>query len=146
MLSIYDYTNSLLFSVCTMYISFQRSNYEICRWLNFTDPLINKNSWTKTEEKKLLYIIQQKGISNWINIALSLGTNRTPFQCLAHYQRSLNPSILKREWTEDEDDKLRAAVATYGESDWQCVASVLEGRTGTQCSNRSVGNLYDVHV
>ncbi|XP_074357243.1 uncharacterized protein LOC141696975 isoform X1 [Apium graveolens] len=106
------------------------------RWLNFTDPLINKSSWTKTEEKKLLYIIQQKGISNWINIALSLGTNRTPFQCLAHYQRSLNPSILKREWTEDEDDKLRAAVATYGESDWQSVASVLEGRTGTQCSNR----------
>ncbi|KAK1356544.1 cell division cycle 5-like protein [Heracleum sosnowskyi] len=112
------------------------------RWLNFTDPLINKNSWTKTEEKKLLYIIQQKGISNWINIALSLGTNRTPFQCLAHYQRSLNPSILKREWTEDEDDKLRAAVATYGENDWQCVASVLEGRTGTQCSNRWTKSLH----
>ncbi|XP_017235844.1 uncharacterized protein LOC108209447 isoform X2 [Daucus carota subsp. sativus] len=112
------------------------------RWLNFTDPLINKNPWTKTEEKKLLYIIQQKGINNWINIALSLGTNRTPFQCLAHYQRSLNPSILKREWTEDEDDKLRAAVATYGERNWQSVASVLEGRTGTQCSNRWIKSLH----
>lgn len=112
------------------------------RWLNFTDPLINKDSWTKTEEKKLLYIIQQKGISNWISIALSLGTKRTPFQCLAHYQRSLNPSILKREWTEVEDEKLRAAVETYGESDWQCVASVLEGRTGTQCSNRWTKSLH----
>ncbi|KAL1804794.1 hypothetical protein ACET3Z_027862 [Daucus carota] len=106
------------------------------RWLNCTNPLINKNSWTKSEEKKLLYIIQHKGISNWIDIASSLRTNRTPFQCLAHYQRSLNPSLLKQNWTEDEDEKLRAAVATYGESSWESVASVFEGRTGTQCSNR----------
>ncbi|KAK1377587.1 Myb-like protein L [Heracleum sosnowskyi] len=107
------------------------------RWLNCADPLINKSSWTKSEEKKLLYIIQHKGISNWINIAASMGTNRTPFQCLAHYQRSLNPSIMKRDWTEDEDDKLCAAVAMYGESNWETIASsVLEGRTGTQCSNR----------
>lgn len=113
------------------------------RWSNCTNPLINKNLWTKSEEKKLLYIIQHKGISNWIDIAASLGTNRTPFQCLAHYQRSLNPSILKRDWTEDEDDKLCAAVAMYGESNWETIASsVLEGRTGTQCSNRWTKSLH----
>ncbi|KAL8102403.1 hypothetical protein AgCh_027043 [Apium graveolens] len=113
------------------------------RWLNCTDPLINTNIWTKSEEKKLLYIIQHKGISNWIGVAASLGTNRTPFQCLAHYQRSLNPSIMKREWTEDEDDKLSAAVAIYGESNWETIASsVLEGRTGTQCSNRWTKSLH----
>lgn len=113
------------------------------RWLNCADPLINKNSWTKLEEKKLLYIIQHKGISNWINIAASMGTNRTPLQCLAHYQRSLNPSILKRDWTEDEDNKLSTAVAMYGESNWETIASsVLEGRTGAQCSNRWTKSLH----
>ncbi|KAI4347239.1 hypothetical protein L6164_008067 [Bauhinia variegata] len=76
------------------------------------------------------------GNRNWFDIALSLGTNRTPLQCLARYQRSLNPSILHSEWTEEEDAQLCSAVATFGESNWQAVASVLERRTGTQCSNR----------
>lgn len=109
-----------------------------CRWLNFEDPLINRDPWTTSEDKNLLFTIQQKGLNNWIEIAVSSGTNRTPFQCLSRYQRSLNASILKREWTKDEDDKLRAAVATFGLGDWQAVASTLEGRTGPQCSNRLI--------
>lgn len=84
----------------------------------------------------LLSIIQVNGLNNWFETAVSLGTNRTPFQCLARYQRSLNVCILKREWTKEEDEQLRVAVEALGESDWQSVASSLEGRTGTQCSNR----------
>lgn len=109
-----------------------------CRFLNHEDPLINHSPWTTMEDKNLLYIIQQKGLVDWIDIAASLETNRTPFQCLARYQRSLNASILKREWTKEEDNQLRGAVEIYGESNWQVVASMMEGRTGTQCSNRSV--------
>ncbi|XP_057459371.1 uncharacterized protein LOC130750003 isoform X1 [Actinidia eriantha] len=112
------------------------------RWLNWEDPLINHNPWTNKEDKNLLKNIQQRGISDWIDIAVLLGTNRTPFQCLARYQRSLNASIMKRDWTEDEDDKLRAAVEAFGESNWQTVASTLEGRTGTQCSNRWIKSLH----
>ncbi|XVE58834.1 hypothetical protein DITRI_Ditri04bG0200700 [Diplodiscus trichospermus] len=106
------------------------------RWLNHEDPLINRTPWTAEEDKSLLFIVQEKGISNWFDIAVSLGSNRTPFQCLARYQRSLNACILKREWTEEEDDQLRIAVQVFGEYDWQSVASALKGRTGTQCSNR----------
>ncbi|KAK4778804.1 hypothetical protein SAY86_006332, partial [Trapa natans] len=106
------------------------------RWLNWEDPLINRGTWTIDEDKQLLHIIQEKGIYNWFEIAVSLGANRTPFQCLARYQRSLNPCIMRREWTSEEDIQLRMAVEIYGECDWQTVASTLEGRTGTQCSNR----------
>ncbi|KAK6920837.1 SANT/Myb domain [Dillenia turbinata] len=106
------------------------------RWLNFEDPLINQKPWTKAEDMNLLLIVQEKGIDNWMDISVSLGTNRTPFQCLVRYQRSLNASILRSEWTKEEDAQLREAVQTYGESNWQVVASMLEGRTGTQCSNR----------
>lgn len=88
------------------------------------------------EDKNLLHIIQQKGVSNWVDISVSLATNRTPCQCLTRYQRSLNASILKREWTEEEDNLLRAAVEAFGESNWQAVAFAMEGRTGAQCSNR----------
>ncbi|CAH9136483.1 unnamed protein product [Cuscuta epithymum] len=113
------------------------------RWLNFEDPLINKGSWAynNPEEKNLLHIIQQKGLNNWIDIAISLGTNRTPFQCLARYQRSLNASIIKSKWTEEEDNKLRAAVEVFGESNWQAVAALVEERTGNQCSNRWIKSL-----
>lgn len=101
------------------------------------DPLINHGAWTNQEDKKLLFIIQERGnIYNWIEIATFLGTNRTPCQCLMRYQRSLNAYILKKEWTEDEDVQLRAVVEVVGEDDWQLVACQLEGRTNRQCSNR----------
>lgn len=110
----------------------------LCRWLNWEDPLINHAPCTTVEDKHLLFVIQEKGINDWFDIAVSLGTNRTPFQCLARYQRSLNPCIMRREWTKEEDSLLRVAVETFGEGNWQSVASALEGRTGTQCSNRLV--------
>nr|GMC55418.1 snRNA-activating protein complex subunit 4 homolog [Ipomoea batatas] len=97
-------------------------------WLNWEDPLINHEPWSVVEDKSLLHIVQQKGLNNWIDIALSLGTNRTPFQCLARYPRSLNASIIKREWTEEEDNKLRAAVEVFGESNWQVVVAASLNR------------------
>ncbi|XP_027357663.1 uncharacterized protein LOC113866986 isoform X2 [Abrus precatorius] len=106
------------------------------RWLNCEDPLINQGTWTGEEDRSLLLLVQDMGIRNWFDIAVSLATNRTPFQCLARYQRSLNPSMLNSEWTEEEDAQLCSAVTFFGENDWQSVASVLERRTGTQCSNR----------
>ncbi|KAJ1392018.1 SANT/Myb domain [Sesbania bispinosa] len=106
------------------------------RWLNCEDPLINHGPWAREEDRSLLIIVQDMGIRNWFDIAAKLGTNRTPFQCLARYQRSLNPSMLNSEWTAEEDAQLCSAVEFFGESNWQSVASVLERRTGTQCSNR----------
>ncbi|KAG7577688.1 Homeobox-like domain superfamily [Arabidopsis thaliana x Arabidopsis arenosa] len=106
------------------------------RWMSSEDPLINHGPWTAAEDKNLLRIIEKKSLTDWVDIAVSLGTNRTPFQCLTRYQRSLNPSILKKEWTAEEDDQLRAAVELFGDKDWQSVANVLKGRTGAQCSNR----------
>ncbi|XP_014752712.1 uncharacterized protein LOC100828457 isoform X3 [Brachypodium distachyon] len=105
------------------------------RWLNVDDPLINNNAWTAHEEKTLILTVQEKGMHNWINIAVALGTQRTPFQCLARYQRSLNPHILKRVWTKEEDLQLLAAVETFG-CNWQLVSASMDGRIGNQCSNR----------
>uniref|UniRef100_A0A0D9WVC2 Myb transcription factor n=1 Tax=Leersia perrieri TaxID=77586 RepID=A0A0D9WVC2_9ORYZ len=105
------------------------------RWLNWDDPLINHNAWTAREEKKLILIVQQRGMNNWINIAVALGTHRTPFQCLARYQRSLNHCILNKDWAKEEDLLLEAAVNTFGPN-WQLVSASMDGRTGNQCSNR----------
>ncbi|XP_042375358.1 uncharacterized protein LOC121969347 isoform X2 [Zingiber officinale] len=122
--------------LASMYI-LGRSGAECeARWLNCEDSMINHEPWTAEEDKKLLFILQERGIYNWIEISITLGTHRTPFQCLVRYQRSLNPHILNKDWTEEEDAQLRAAVENYGENNWQIVASCLEGRLGNQCSNR----------
>nr|GEZ70028.1 myb domain protein 4r1 [Tanacetum cinerariifolium] len=69
------------------------------RWRNICeDPLINRGQWTNVEEKKMLHCFSNRGFSNWIDIAKEVKTNRTPYQCLARFQRSLNPSILNNEW------------------------------------------------
>ncbi|CAI0380735.1 unnamed protein product [Linum tenue] len=106
------------------------------RWLNSSCPLINKSGWSKQEQKLLYSLTSSKGIQNWSEIASLLGTNRTPFQCLERFQRSLNPRVLKSQWTKEEDAQLRAAVQKFGECNWQSVAATLRERTGTQCSNR----------
>lgn len=122
--------------LASMYLT-NRSGAECeARWLNCEDPIINHNPWTILEDKKLLFIVQERGVYNWIDISVALGSHRTPFQCLARYQRSLNPYILNKDWTADEDAKLRGAVESFGDNNWQIVASNLEGRTGPQCSNR----------
>ncbi|EOA15694.1 hypothetical protein CARUB_v10006404mg [Capsella rubella] len=112
------------------------------QWMSSEDPLINNGPWTVAEDNYLRLITQNKGFTDWLDIAVSLGTNRTPFHCLARYQRSLNPYVLRKEWTAEEDDQLRAAVDLFGETDWQSVANVLHGRTGPQCSNRWKKSLH----
>ncbi|CAN7109258.1 unnamed protein product [Brassica rapa subsp. narinosa] len=106
------------------------------RWMSSEDPLINQGPWTAAEDDYIRLVTQNKSVTDWRDVAVSLGTNRTPFQCLARYQRSLNTDILRREWTPEEDNHLRAAVSLFGEKDWQSVANEMDGRTGTQCSNR----------
>ena len=117
---------------------FATNNFKLlcCRWLNNEDPLINRSSWTKDKDKRLLIIVQNNGLHNWVYNANALGTNRTPSQCLSRYQRSLNAYIMRKEWTEEEDEQLRSLIETFGENDWQIVAANMEGRTGAQCLNR----------
>jgi len=58
---------------------------------------------------------------------------------------SLNPSVdplaawgthMKRSWSVEEDDKVRAHVKAHGTSKWTTVANALGGRGGKQCRER----------
>ncbi|KAJ8773056.1 hypothetical protein K2173_028233 [Erythroxylum novogranatense] len=121
--------------LASLYVTGRSGAECAARWLNFEDPLIDSSPWEARDDKNLLLVVQERGISNWFDIAASLEKKRTPFGCLLRFQRSLNARILKKEWTKDEDAQLNAAVKVYGYN-WQDVASCLEGRTGAQCSNR----------
>lgn len=56
-------------------------------------------------------------------------------QCQARYQRTLNPALKKGVWSEEEDARLRKAVAAYGNA-WIDIAAMIPGRTNDQCRDR----------
>ncbi|KAJ2417080.1 hypothetical protein GGI10_000474 [Coemansia sp. RSA 2530] len=99
-------------------------------------PIINREPWTKKEERTLYDIVQQHKGRDWVNIAKELDTQRTAAQCFQVYQRKLNPDMSRSKWTPEEDQLLHEAVMTYGEGDWQAVASCLDNRTGQQVLHR----------
>ncbi|KAL6074235.1 Transcription factor MYB3R-1 [Balamuthia mandrillaris] len=106
------------------------------QWLQNQHPSINKRSFTKQEDKRLLELAKKYKGHDWETIARELGTNRTPVQCFKRYQRSLNTNMMRSKWTEEENKTLVEAVKRYGEKNWQQVANCLEGRTGQQCLHR----------
>ncbi|KAJ2019555.1 hypothetical protein GGI14_001520 [Coemansia sp. S680] len=99
-------------------------------------PIINREPWTKKEERTLYDIVQKHNGRDWVNIAKELDTQRTAAQCFQVYQRKLNPDMSRSKWTPEEDQLLHEAVMTYGEGDWQAVASCLDNRTGQQVLHR----------
>lgn len=50
------------------------------------DENINNNKWNEKEEILLMKLIDKYKGRNWLNISRELGTNRTPIECLKHYQ------------------------------------------------------------
>lgn len=127
-----------------------------CRlqWTIIDHPMINKTQLFEgndEEIEKLKTIVPKafKQINNskggllpdgfcspWQLIASQLGTNRTAIQCFIMYQRRINPNFLKGKWTPEEDKMLVDAVKIYGTQNWQCVAQMMDGRTGQQCLHR----------
>jgi len=102
---------------------------------NSLDPEINKAKWTADEEKKLAELAQKYAEHDWIVIAEKLGTGRTPFQCLKHYQQTLCTKFTTvAEWSPDEEILLRQAVLRHGDKNWQRVSSDVPGRTAFQCT------------
>ncbi|XP_068710589.1 myb-like protein X isoform X2 [Montipora foliosa] len=116
-----------------------------CRlqWCNFGHPDVNRTPWTKEEDKKLLQLTKDPQ-NNWITIAQSLQTKRTPIHCYERYQRSLNKNLLKSKWTPEDDKQLLEVVRIVGLGNWRRVASFLEGRQGDQCLHRYTQTLQMV--
>ena len=69
------------------------------------------------------------------SVARYVSEDAFPQQCQQRFVRTLDPTILHGPWTNEEDAKLRSAVAVYGNS-WTDVAEVIQGRTNEQCRDR----------
>lgn len=110
----------------------------LSHYCNVVSPHINRQPWTVEEEKSLLRLIEKYEEREWSCIASELGTGRTPFSCLQHYQQTLNRRLVNaEEWTPEEDALLRKAMEEHsGKSNGQLVADMVPFRTVSQCFNR----------
>lgn len=50
------------------------------------DKNVNKSKWNEKEEIILLKLVEKYKEYNWLKIAKEMGNNRTPVECLKHYQ------------------------------------------------------------
>jgi hypothetical protein len=115
------------------------------RWRNALDPRIDRTNgrtgkWAEDEDIKLKDAVQMHNGKNWDAIA-ALVPGRTMTQCRSRWHHTKNPRIDRTngrtgKWAEDEDIKLKDAVQTHGDKDWNAIAALIPGRTKQQCHNR----------
>ncbi|KIJ70493.1 hypothetical protein HYDPIDRAFT_23596 [Hydnomerulius pinastri MD-312] len=93
------------------------------------------HQWTAESDERLFKAIRMYGQNNWNLVARYVSEDATPSQCSNRYQKTIDPSLKRANWTAEEDARLRVAVAAYGSS-WVDVAAVLPGRHNDQCRDR----------
>lgn len=94
-----------------------------------------RHHWDTLNDQKLREAVQLFGTNNWNLVARHVSPYATTSQCQTRYVRSVDPKIKRGTWSSEEDERLRKAVAVFGNS-WIDVAGVLPGRTNEQCRER----------
>lgn len=107
-------------------------------WVQYLHPQLNHGAFTKHEDMALLQLATLHGGFEWDKVAEQMETDRTPWQCFTRYQRSLNPSMLRSSWTEDEDEQALRILGQSGVSrTWYVLAARMgEGRVPAQVRDR----------
>ncbi|KAJ2790043.1 hypothetical protein GGI18_002044 [Coemansia linderi] len=93
-------------------------------------------AWTREEDRLLMVGVRVYGpnTESWPRIAM-LVPGRTNKSCRKRWFHSLDPSLHKGPWTNEEDALLRQRVMQFP-AQWSRVAEGITGRTDDQCAKR----------
>lgn len=115
-----------------MISQFQKSSIHI---------FMTKKLFTQEEDDQLKIIVSEYGPKDWKIIAQFL-PGRNSQSCRERWFYTLSPNVSKKEWTNEEDDRLLELVNTYGHK-WAKISQYFSGRTDINIKNRF--NLLDRH-
>ena len=96
-------------------------------------------NWSKEEDEKLASLVLANGAKDWTKIASQL-PGRIGKQCRERWHHHLNPDVVKKKWTLEEDTRIVRLYLKYG-TRWAEIARHVDGRTDNQVKNRFNANL-----
>ncbi|KAG0235589.1 hypothetical protein BGW42_005028 [Actinomortierella wolfii] len=104
-----------------------------------------RSVWTPEEDNYLRMAVQLYGdkTEKWAKIAACV-PGRTNKNCRKRWFHSLDPSLRKGAWTEEEDYLLITGVQKF-KGQWSKIAERIQGRTDDQCAKRWRESL-DPHI
>ena len=84
-------------------------------------------SWSPEEDLLLRRIVEEKGAKNWTQVAL-LFPGRIGKQCRDRWHQQLNPDVVRKKWTHEEDVLIVKLFLEHG-SRWSEIAKHVPGRS-----------------
>lgn len=109
------------------------------RWTKILQPGLVKGPWTVDEDRKLLEWVRQEGPTKWTQCADFI-KGRNGKQCRERWFHTLNPKIIKGNWTCEEDFKIFTLYDKLG-GKWAKIAVIICGRTENSIKNRFYSTL-----
>jgi len=94
---------------------------------------IRRKAWQDQEDEQLLELVEKYG-KKWSKIA-SIMKGRTGKQIRDRYLNNLNPEIVDKVWTSEEDNLILFLYYNWGKK-WSKIAAALPGRSEGQVKNR----------
>ncbi|EFR04742.1 hypothetical protein MGYG_07750 [Nannizzia gypsea CBS 118893] len=103
------------------------------RWIKLDGP-VKKGPWSQEEDQRLHKAVLLHS-NVWTEVAQVVGTRHAD-QCAKRWLHFLSPNLNHGEWSEQEDERLLAAVERGGRNWRKIVDEILQGRSATDAKNR----------
>ncbi|KAK8857550.1 hypothetical protein M9Y10_015955 [Tritrichomonas musculus] len=101
---------------------------------SYINGVSRRRNFAKEEDKRLSYLVEQYGTSNWELIA-SMMPLRNARQCRDRFRNYLSPKINLKKWTKEEDTLLISKYNELGPK-WVQISQYFDGRSDNNLKNR----------